>query len=70
MRASFKQIVSSVFGVAILIIIVEHAGGFSEILNTGSGAFSTGFQALTGHAGGSKGVATGFVASKGGVVVK
>jgi hypothetical protein len=70
MRASVKQILSAVFGIAVLIIIVEHAGGFSSILESGAGAFSTGFQALTGHAGGAPGVATGYVVPKSARVVK
>jgi hypothetical protein len=50
MRGSFRQILSATFGLAVLLIIVEHAGGFSKILESGAGAYATGFAALTGHA--------------------
>jgi hypothetical protein len=57
-----RMVVPSIFAMAALLVILEHAGGFSSILGTGSGAFATGFQALTGHGGASasKGVATGY----------
>lgn len=60
MRGLVFKVATSVFGLAALLIILEHAGGFSSILGTGSSAFATGYEALTGHGGGSKGVATGY----------
>lgn len=50
MRGSLRQILSATFGLAALLIIVEHAGGFSKILESASGAYATGFASLTGHA--------------------
>lgn len=49
MRGSLRQILTATFGLAALLIIVEHAGGFSKILETGASSYSTGFAALTGH---------------------
>jgi hypothetical protein len=49
-RGSLRQILTATFGLAALLIIVEHAGGFSRILESGAGAYATGFAALTGHA--------------------
>jgi hypothetical protein len=49
-RGSLRQILTATFGLAALLIIVEHAGGFSKILESGAGAYATGFAALTGHA--------------------
>jgi hypothetical protein len=49
-RGSLRQILTATFGLAALLIIVEHAGGFSRILESGAGAYATGFSALTGHA--------------------
>lgn len=50
MRGSLRQILTATFGLAALLVIVEHAGGFSKILEAGGGAYATGFAALTGHA--------------------
>lgn len=50
MRGSLRQILTATFGLAALLIIVEHAGGFSKILDSASGGYATGFAALTGHA--------------------
>lgn len=51
MRGSLRQILTATFALAALLIIVEHAGGFSRILDSASGGYATGFAALTGHAG-------------------
>ncbi len=60
MRSLVVKVAGSVFALAALLIILEHAGGFSSVLSTGSSAFATGFEALTGHGGGMKGTATGY----------
>jgi len=49
MRGSLRQLLTATFGLAALLILVEHAGGFSKILESGAGAYATGFAALTGH---------------------
>jgi hypothetical protein len=49
-RGSLRQVLTATFGLAALLIIVEHAGGFSKILEAGAGSYATGFAALTGHA--------------------
>jgi hypothetical protein len=50
-RYSLKQLLSATFGLAALVVILEHAAGFSRVLEAGSGAYATGFNALTGHSG-------------------
>lgn len=50
MRSTLKQLLAATFGLAALLIILEHAGGFSRVLDSGAGAYATGFAALTGHA--------------------
>jgi hypothetical protein len=57
-----RMVVPSIFAMAALLVILEHAGGFSSVLSQGGSTFATGFQALTGHGanGSSKGVATGY----------
>jgi hypothetical protein len=50
MRSTLKQVLAATFGLAALLIIVEHAGGFSKLLDSSAGAYATGFAALTGHA--------------------
>jgi hypothetical protein len=59
-RFTIKQVLSATFGLAALLIIVEHAGGFSQILESGAGAYATGFQALTGHARATRGGGVGY----------
>jgi hypothetical protein len=49
LRFSLKQIISATFGLAILVVILEHAGSFSRILESGAGSYATAFNALTGH---------------------
>jgi hypothetical protein len=49
MRSTVKQVLGATFALAALLIIMEHAGGFSQILDKGANAYSTGFAALTGH---------------------
>lgn len=51
MRGSLKQILTATFGLAALLVILEHAGGFSKVISSASGGYATGFAALTGHAG-------------------
>jgi hypothetical protein len=48
-RFSLRQILAGTFGIATLIVILEHAGAFSQVLESGSGAYATAFNALTGH---------------------
>ncbi len=50
MRGTVAKVLSATFGLAALLIILEHAGGFSKVLDSGAGAYATGFAALTGHA--------------------
>jgi hypothetical protein len=45
-RGTLKQVLSAVFALATLTVIVEHAGGFSKVLEGGAGAFKTGYQTL------------------------
>jgi hypothetical protein len=49
MRFSISQLLQATFALAALVVIVEHAGGFSKILGAGANAYATGFNALTGH---------------------
>jgi hypothetical protein len=49
-RGTVAKILSATFGLAALLIILEHAGGFSKVLDSSAGAYATGFAALTGHA--------------------
>jgi hypothetical protein len=49
MRFPLSQLLQATFALAALVIIVEHAGGFSKILGAGANAYATGFNALTGH---------------------
>ena len=51
MRFSLKQILSATFGLAVLMIILEHAGAFSQVLESGVGAYSTAYETLV-HPGG------------------
>jgi hypothetical protein len=50
-RGSLRQLLAATFGLAILVVILEHAGQFSKVLEAGVGAYSTGFNTLTGHSG-------------------
>lgn len=75
MRFTLRQILSATFGLAALLIIVEHAGGFSQILESATSGYATGFQALTGHAAVTgrgisyrRGVATGYQGRRGRLV--
>lgn len=47
MRFPWSQVIKAVLGMAALIVILERAGGFSLILERGSGAFGTAFSSLT-----------------------
>ncbi len=47
MRSTLKQVLAATFGLAALVIVLEHAGGFSKVLASGASAYSTGFKALT-----------------------
>ena len=47
MRGTARQILTAVFMMAVLIVVLERAGGFSLILERGSGAFAQAFGALT-----------------------
>jgi hypothetical protein len=53
-RGTVAKVLSATFGLAALLIILEHAGGFSKVLDAGAGAYATGFSAITGHAGPSR----------------
>ncbi len=50
-RFSLKQLLSATFGLAALVIVLEHAGAFSKVLESSAGAYATGFNTLTGHSG-------------------
>jgi hypothetical protein len=60
-RSLAAKVVVYTFGVAALIAILEHAGGFSQILSTSFSGYGGAFTALTGHGGGRAPVAAGFV---------
>jgi hypothetical protein len=49
-RSTLAKVLSATFGLAALLVVLEHAGGFSKILDSGAGAYATGFAAITGHA--------------------
>jgi hypothetical protein len=49
-RSTLAKVLSATFGLAALLIVLEHAGGFSKVLESGAGAYATGFAAITGHA--------------------
>jgi hypothetical protein len=51
MRFSLRQIITATFGLAILVVILEHVGAFSKVLESGAGSYATAFNALTGHSG-------------------
>lgn len=63
MRSLAVKIVVYTFGVAALIAVLEHAGGFSQILTSGSTSYATAFGALTGGAGSR--TATGYGGKRG-----
>lgn len=46
MRGTVRQILGAVFALATLTVIIEHSGGFSKVLESGSAAFKTGYQTL------------------------
>jgi len=48
-RATIGQIVTATFGVVFLVVILEHAGGFSQILGKSATAYATSVKALEGH---------------------
>lgn len=48
MRMTIREVLTATFALATLVVILEHAGGFSKILSSGASAYSTGFKALTG----------------------
>jgi hypothetical protein len=50
-RFSFRQVITATFGLAVLVVILEHAGAFSRVLESGAGSYATAFNALTGHSG-------------------
>jgi hypothetical protein len=50
-RFSLRQIITATFGLAVLVVILEHAGQFSKVLESGAGSYATAFNALTGHSG-------------------
>ncbi len=49
MRGTVKEILSATFGIVILVIILEHAGGFSKVVTSGSSAYVTAVHGLEGH---------------------
>lgn len=46
-RFPWQQLLQAVIGLAVLIVVLERAGGFSLILERGSSAFARTFSALT-----------------------
>jgi hypothetical protein len=50
-RFSLRQVITATFGLAVLVVILEHAGAFSRVLEAGAGSYATAFNALTGHSG-------------------
>jgi hypothetical protein len=50
-RGNLRQLLGATVALAVLTVILEHAGAFSRILESSAGAYATGFNALTGHSG-------------------
>jgi hypothetical protein len=56
MRFTVGEVIRATVFLAGLLIIVEHAGGFSQVLKAGAGGYATVFQSISGHgAGGAAG---------------
>lgn len=49
MKGDIKQILGATFTVVILVVILEHAGAFSQILGKTASAYATDVRALEGH---------------------
>jgi hypothetical protein len=49
-RFTLKQVLSATFGLAALLMILEHAGAFTKILTASASSYATAFNAVTGHA--------------------
>lgn len=52
MRFTVGEVIRATVGLAALLIIVEHAGGFSQVLRAGGGTYATIFQSVSGHGAG------------------
>ncbi len=59
MRFTVGEIIRATVVLAGLLIIVEHAGGFSKVLSSGATSYATVFNAVSGHGG----IASGRVSS-------
>lgn len=49
MKGSIHEILAATFTVVIVVVILEHAGGFSQILGKSATAYATDVRALEGH---------------------
>lgn len=49
MRGLVRDLMMYTLGIAVLVVILEHAGGFSTVLGASSRAYSSTFNTLTGH---------------------
>ncbi len=47
MRGTLRQVLAWTFGLAALVIVLEHAGGFSKALTAAGNLYKTGYQTLT-----------------------
>jgi len=48
MRSELREILTATFTVVILVVILEHAGAFSQILGKSASAYATSVRALEG----------------------
>jgi len=49
MRGELREILTATFTVVVLVVILEHAGAFSQILGRSASAYATDVRALEGH---------------------
>ncbi len=49
MRGTIKEVMTAIFGIAILVIILEHAGGFSKVVGSSVSGTDQVFNTLVGH---------------------
>jgi hypothetical protein len=47
---TFRQVLGWTFAIAVLVIVLEHAGGFSTVLASVTKSGATGFKTLVGKA--------------------
>lgn len=49
LRFTVKEILTATFGLAAFVVLLEHAGGFSKVVQASTTGYAETFGALTGH---------------------